>query len=67
MEEPSKKELAILVSSFRESDFSIIKLFETTISLKKFWDEDNRLTLVKSPIELVFGTARTLGVRSWQP
>ena len=66
LEEPSKKELAILVSSFRESDFSIIKLFETTISLKKFWDEDNRLTLVKSPIELVFGTARTLGVRSWK-
>ena len=34
---------------------------KATLSLKKFWDEKNKLTLVKSPIDLVFGTIRTLG------
>ena len=66
LNDPSTKDLAILVSTFRKYDFSIIKLFEATISLKKFWDQNNRLTLVKSPIELVYGTARTIGVQGWQ-
>ena len=34
LNEPSEEDLGILVSSFRENDFSIIKLFEATISLK---------------------------------
>ena len=63
LNDPSKEDLGILVSTFRENDFSIVKLFEATISLKKFWDQNNRLTLVKSPIELVFGTARTIGIK----
>tara|TARA_Y100001968_G_C19441586_1_gene762854 strand:- start:794 stop:3619 length:2826 start_codon:yes stop_codon:yes gene_type:complete len=66
LEEPTPEEMAILVSSFRQSNFDIVKLFEATISLKSFWDKNNRLTLVKSPIELVFGTARTLGVKAWK-
>jgi len=66
LNEPSSEELAILVSSFRLNNFDIVKLFETTISLKSFWDDDNRLTLVKSPIELVFGTAKTLGIKAWK-
>ena len=66
LNEPSEEDLGILVSTFRENDFSIIKLFEATISLKKFWDQNNRLTLVKSPIELVFGTARTIGIKGWK-
>ena len=66
LNDPSSEELAILVSSFKKNQFDIVKLFETTISLKRFWEDDNRLTLVKSPIELVFGTAKTLGIKAWK-
>lgn len=66
LNDPSAEDLAILVSTLRKYDFSIVKLFEATISLEKFWDQNNRLTLVKSPIELVYGTARTIGVQGWQ-
>ena len=66
LNDPSTEDLAILVSTLRKYDFSIIKLFEASISLKKFWDQNNRLTLIKSPIELVYGTARTIGVQGWQ-
>ena len=59
--EPSKEDLAYMVTAFRESGFEIKALLRATLSLKKFWDEKNKLTLVKSPIELVFGTIRTLG------
>ena len=66
LNDPSAEDLAILVSTLRKYDFSIIKLLEATISLRKFWDNNNRLTLVKSPIELVYGTARTTGVQGWK-
>ena len=66
LNDPTTQDLAILVSTFRKYDFNIIKLFEATISLKKFWDQNNRLTLVKSPIELIYGTARTIGLQGWQ-
>ena len=59
--EPSKEDLAYMVSAFRESGFEIKALLKATLSLKKFWDKKNKLTLVKSPIDLVFGTIRTLG------
>ena len=62
LDEPSNEDLAYMVTSFRESGFEIKALLKATLSLKKFWDEKNKLTLVKSPIELIFGTVRTLGV-----
>ena len=61
LNEPSKKDLAYMVTAFRESGFEIKALLKATLSLKKFWDEKNKLTLVKSPIDLLFGTIRTLG------
>jgi uncharacterized protein (DUF1800 family) len=61
LRDPSKEDLAYMVSVFRESGFEIKALLKATLSLKKFWNEKNKLTLVKSPIELVFGTIRTLG------
>ena len=64
--EPNTNDLAILVSTFRKNSYNIIKLFEATISLDSFWDERNKLTLVKSPIELIYGSARTLGVQTWK-
>ena len=61
LKEPSKEDLAYIVTAFRESGFEIKALLKATLSLKKFWDEKNKLTLVKSPIDLIFGTIRTLG------
>ena len=58
---PKTNDIAILMSKFRASNFSIPKLFEATISLKSFWSEESRLNIVKSPLELIYGTARTLG------
>ena len=58
---PKTNDIAILMSKFRASNFSISKLFEATISLKSFWSEESRLNIVKSPLELFYGTARTLG------
>lgn len=61
LSDPSKEDLAYLVTEFRESGFEIKALLKATLSLQKFWDKKNKLTLVKSPIELIFGTIRTLG------
>ena len=58
---PKTNDIAILMSKFRSSNFSIPKLFEATLSLKSFWSEESRLNIVKSPLELLYGTARTLG------
>ena len=58
---PKPNDIAIMMSSFRKSGFSIPKLFEATISLGSFWSEESRLNIVKSPIELLYGSARTLG------
>lgn len=59
---PSEEDLAYMVSAFRESGFEITALLKATLSLERFWDEKNKLTLVKSPIDLIFGTIRTLGI-----
>ena len=61
LNEPSTEDLAYMVTAFRESGFEIKALLKATLRLEKFWDEKNKLTLVKSPIDLVFGTIRTLG------
>jgi hypothetical protein len=58
---PKTNDIAILMSKFRSSNFSIPKLFKATLSLKSFWSEESRLNIVKSPLELLYGTARTLG------
>lgn len=58
---PKPNDIAIMMSNFRKSGFSIPKLFEATISLGSFWSEESRLNIVKSPIELLYGSARTLG------
>ena len=64
--EPNSDDIAILVTTFKKYNFNIIRLFEATISLKSFWNKQNQLTLIKSPIELIYGTARTLGVEAWK-
>ena len=60
IEEPKQEDIAFMVSRFRQGNFDITALFEATISLEHFWSEDNRLTLIKSPVDVIYGTARTL-------
>ncbi len=60
---PTDVELDYMVGSFRDSGFEILKLLEATLKLPYFWSASNKLSLVKSPIELMYGTARSLG---WQ-
>ena len=55
MEEPSKEDLAYLVTYFKKSNFEIPEMLRATLYLKKFWD--NKLSLVKSPLDLFYGTA----------
>ena len=62
LSEPSKEDLAYMVTVLRESGFEIKALLKATLSLKKILGRKKyKLTLVKSPIDLVFGTIRTLG------
>jgi len=45
---------------FAKSNFHIVVLFEAVISSKVFWESSTNLTLIKSPKELIIGSARTL-------
>ncbi len=58
LEEPSKEDLAYLVTYFKKSNFEIPEMLRATLYLKKFWKK--KLSLIKSPLELFYGTARTL-------
>ncbi len=58
LDEPSKEDLAYLVTYFKNSNFEIPEMLRATLYLKKFWDK--KLTLIKSPLDLFYGTARTL-------
>lgn len=57
---PSKNNLDYLIYEFYINNFEISSLLKATLELPEFWDKKNRLGLVKSPIDLIFGTARTL-------
>ena len=59
-EPPSEDLVKRLQLGFINSKFNLIKLFEEVISTKEFWDKENTLSLVKTPYELLVGTARTL-------
>ncbi len=58
LDEPSKEDLAYLVTYFKKSNFEIPEMLRATLYLKKFWEK--KLSLIKSPLELFYGTARTL-------
>ncbi len=49
---------------FRNSNYEISTLFKAVLNSDVFWAEENRGALVKSPIELIVGTMRTLPHRS---
>ena len=57
---PSSKDLAYLVSYFKKHNFDIPEMLRGVLQLKSFWE--NKLSLVKSPLDLFYGTARTFNV-----
>ena len=55
-------ERAQIADTFRESDYDIKTLMRALWATPAFWAEDNRGSIVKSPVDLVLGTMRTAGV-----
>ena len=45
---------------FRSANYNTLKLLQTVLTSKEFWDKRNRGALIKSPIDLAIGTLRTL-------
>ena len=62
------EEINRIAEIFRDSDYDIVVLLRTILSSEYFWSNENRATVVKSPIDLVVGTIRTTGVLpEWWP
>lgn len=60
--ERDEKEIARIANRFRASDYDLRVLLETLLMSDAFWDTRNRGHLIKSPVELVVGTVRSLGL-----
>ena len=55
------QEITAIAQAFRESDYDIPTLIRSTLASVGFWDDDNRGTIVKSPVDLLVGGIRTSG------
>lgn len=55
-------EILEISDRFRESDYDIKTLLRQTLNAQSFWSDDNRGTIVKSPVDLFIGTIRTSGI-----
>ena len=53
--------LVKIADRFRTSDYNISVLLQTLLEQEEFWVQENRLAIVKSPIDLVLGTVRSHG------
>ncbi len=53
---------------FRQSKLNIKKLYRNVLQSEEFWHDDQRGAIVKSPIDIVIGTARTMNypIKHWQ-
>ena len=56
------EEIKRIADVFRSSDFDIKVLLRAILASKAFWADDNRATIVKSPIDLLVGSIRSTGV-----
>lgn len=61
--DPSRKLVAALSGVIRRNKFELKPTMKTLLASQAFYHPSARGSLVKSPVELVVGTARTLGVR----
>ncbi|MCH1449623.1 MAG: DUF1800 domain-containing protein [Litoricolaceae bacterium] len=51
-----------IASRYYRSGFEIQELLRATLETPNFWAENNRYSLIKDPVDLVLGTARTIGM-----
>ncbi len=64
----SPEEISRIASIFRDSEYDILVLLRSILTSKYFWSNENRATIVKSPVDLLIGSIRTTGVLpEWWP
>ena len=51
-----------IASRYYRSGFEIQELLKATLETPNFWAADSRFSLIKDPVDLVLGTARTMGM-----
>lgn len=61
--EPRPQDVTALARCIRRQDFQIAAVLEELFTSQLFFAAENRRVRIKSPVELVIGSYRTLGVR----
>ncbi|NBS24541.1 MAG: DUF1800 family protein [Altererythrobacter sp.] len=57
-----EEELATVAAAFRDADYDVKTLLRYLLASRAFWAEENRGTIVKSPVDLLIGSARSQGL-----
>ncbi|HUR88018.1 MAG TPA: DUF1800 domain-containing protein [Ramlibacter sp.] len=60
---PDPREVERIAQRFRSTNYDIAVAMRELLLSREFWDAANRNSLVKSPVELVVGAVRELGIR----
>ena len=60
--QPDEAQVKRLAGIFRDARYEIKPLMRALLLSDTFWAPENRATLIKSPVELVAGTLRTLDI-----
>ena len=58
---PKMETVEAIAASYFKSNFEITELLRGTLSTSDFWAEENRLGLIKDPVDIILGSFRTLG------
>ncbi len=58
---PSEETVEKIAARYFKSNFEITDLLRGTLSTPDFWAEENRLGLIKDPVDIILGSLRTLG------
>ena len=61
-EEVDLSSVSEIAARYYRSGFEIKELLKATLETQNFWASDNRFSLIKDPVDLVLGTARTMGM-----
>jgi uncharacterized protein (DUF1800 family) len=60
---PDASEVRRLAAVFRGGGYEVKPLLRALFLSEAFWDEGNRASLIKSPVDLIVGTLRTFGMQ----
>jgi hypothetical protein len=61
LETPSVGTIEQIAGAYFKSNFEVSELLRATLATPEFWSDTNRFGLIKDPVDIVFGTLRTLG------